>query len=46
MKSKIKEKIKEVFYVNNGYIRTKDISFAGINRRYLRDLINEVLLKE
>jgi len=36
-----KEKIKDIFYVNNGYIRTKDISSKGINRRYLRDLINE-----
>ena len=41
MKNKIKEKIKEVFYVNHGYIRTKDISSKGINRKYLRDLINE-----
>lgn len=45
LNSKIKEKIKEVFYVNNGYIRTKDISFAGINRRYLRDLINEGVIE-
>jgi len=41
LKNKIKEKIKEVFYVNHGYIRTKDISSKGINRKYLRDLINE-----
>lgn len=45
MKSKIREKIKEVFYVNNGYIRTKDISSAGIGRRYLRDLINEDVIE-
>ena len=45
MKNKIKEKIKEVFYVNNGYIRTKDISSKGINRRYLRDLINEGVIE-
>ncbi|MEN3189587.1 MAG: type IV toxin-antitoxin system AbiEi family antitoxin domain-containing protein [Atribacterota bacterium] len=41
MKNKIKEKIKEVFYVNHGYIRTKDLSSKGTNRKYLRDLINE-----
>lgn len=45
LKNKIKEKIKEVFYVNNGYIRTKDISCAGINRRHLRDLINEGVIE-
>jgi len=41
LKNKIKEKIKEVFYVNHGYIRTTDITSKGINRKYLRDLINE-----
>ncbi|HBY57149.1 MAG TPA: Abortive infection protein AbiEi [Candidatus Atribacteria bacterium] len=41
LKNKIKEKIKEVFYVNHGYIRTKDLSSKGTNRKYLRDLINE-----
>jgi len=41
LKSKIKEKIKEIFYANHGYIRTKDISCKGIDRGYLRDLINE-----
>ncbi len=45
LKNKIKEKIKEVFYVNNGYVRTKDISSKGINRRYLRDLINEGVIE-
>ena len=45
LKNKIKEKIKEVFYVNNGYIRIKDISSKGINRRYLRDLINEGVIE-
>lgn len=45
LKNKIKEKIKEVFYVNHGYIRTKDISCAGINRRHLRDLINEDVIE-
>ena len=46
MKNKIKEKIKEVFYVNNGYIRTKDISSKDVNRRYLRDLINEGVIEK
>jgi len=46
MKSKIKEKIKEIFYVNNGYIRTKDISSKDVNRRYLRDLINEGVIEK
>jgi len=41
LKSKIKEKIKEIFYTNHGYIRTKDISSAGIDRSYLKDLVNE-----
>ena len=41
MKSKIREKIKEVFYANHGYSSTGDISTAGIDRRILRDLINE-----
>jgi len=41
LKSKIKEKIKEIFYANHGYIRTKDISCKDIDRGYLRDLINE-----
>jgi predicted transcriptional regulator of viral defense system len=41
LKSKIREKIKEVFYANHGYSSTGDISTAGIDRRYLRDLINE-----
>ena len=45
LKNKIKEKIKEVFYINNGYIRTKDISSKGINRRCLRDLINEGVIE-
>ena len=45
LKNKIKEKIKEAFYINNGYIRTKDISSQGINRRYLRDLINEGVIE-
>ena len=46
LKNKIKEKIKEIFYVNNGYIRTKDISSKGVNRRYLRDLINEGVIEK
>jgi len=41
LKSKIREKIKEVFYANHGYSSTGDISTAGIDRRYLKDLINE-----
>ena len=41
LKSKIREKIKEVFYANHGYSSTGDISTAGIDRRILRDLINE-----
>jgi predicted transcriptional regulator of viral defense system len=41
LKNKIREKIKEVFYANHGYSSTGDISTAGIDRRYLRDLINE-----
>lgn len=46
MKNKIKEKIKEIFYVNNGYIRTRDISSKDVNRRYLRDLIDEGVIEK
>ena len=46
MKNEIKEKIKEIFYVNNGYIRTRDISSKDVNRRYLRDLINEGVIEK
>ena len=46
LKNKIKEKIKEIFYVNHGYIRTRDISSKGVNRRYLRDLINEGVIEK
>jgi len=46
LKNEIKEKIKEIFYVNNGYIRTKDISSKDVNRRYLRDLINEGVIEK
>ena len=41
MKEKTKEAIKEIFYINNGYIRTRELTSKGINRKYLRDLINE-----
>ena len=41
MKEKTREAIKEIFYINNGYIRTKELSSKGINRKYLRDLIDE-----
>jgi len=46
LKNKIKEKIKEIFYVNNGYIRTRDISSKDVNRRYLRDLIDEGVIEK
>src|SRR5665648_848062 len=41
LKNQIKEKIKDVFYVNNGYIRTKDISCAGIKRNIINIHNNE-----
>jgi len=46
LKNEIKEKIKEIFYVNNGYIRTRDISSKDVNRRYLRDLIDEGVIEK
>jgi len=46
LKNEIKEKIKEIFHVNHGYIRTKDISSKDVNRRYLRDLINEGVIEK
>ena len=36
-----KEKIKEIFYANHGYSSTGDISSAGIDRKYLKVLVNE-----
>lgn len=41
MRNEKKERIKEIFYANHGYSSTGDISSAGIDRRYLKDLINE-----
>ncbi len=41
MKNKIREQIKDVFYNNNGYARTKDIVEANIHKKYLRDLLDE-----
>ena len=41
MRNEKKERIKEIFYANHGYSSTGDISSAGIDRRYLKDLVNE-----
>ena len=41
LKNEKKERIKEIFYANHGYSSTGDISSAGIDRRYLKDLVNE-----
>ena len=41
LRNKKKERIKEIFYANHGYSSTGDISSAGIDRRYLKDLVNE-----
>ncbi|MEC9489339.1 MAG: type IV toxin-antitoxin system AbiEi family antitoxin domain-containing protein [Halanaerobiales bacterium] len=39
MRNKTKSKIKKIFLNNKGYARTKDISEAGIHRKYLSDLL-------
>lgn len=41
LKNEKKERIKEIFYANHGYSSTGDISSAGIDRKYLKDLVNE-----
>ena len=41
LRNEKKERIKEIFYANHGYSSTGDISSAGIDRRYLKDLVNE-----
>lgn len=41
MRNDKKEKIKEIFYANHGYSSTGDISSAGIDRKYLKVLVNE-----
>ncbi|MEA3453912.1 MAG: type IV toxin-antitoxin system AbiEi family antitoxin domain-containing protein [Candidatus Caldatribacteriota bacterium] len=41
MRNEKKERIKEIFYANHGYSSTGDISSAGIDRKYLKDLVNE-----
>lgn len=38
MESKFYEEIKDVFFINNGYATTKDISKRGINRYYINEL--------
>lgn len=41
MNNRTRKKIKDVFYNNNGYARTKDIVDANIHKKYLKDLLNE-----
>ncbi len=41
LRNEKKERIKEIFYANHGYSSTGDISSAGIDRKYLKDLVNE-----
>jgi len=41
LKNEKKERIKEIFYANHGYSSTGDISSAGIDRKYLKNLVNE-----
>jgi predicted transcriptional regulator of viral defense system len=41
MNNRTREKIKIVFYKNNGYARTKDIVKANIHKKYLKDLLDE-----
>lgn len=40
MNNKIKNKIKKIFFNNNGYARTKDIVEANIHKKHLKDLLD------
>lgn len=44
MNKKIEEKIKNVFYQNNGYAKTKDIVNADIHKKYLKELLDEDII--
>jgi predicted transcriptional regulator of viral defense system len=44
MNKKIEEKIKNVFYQNNGYAKTKDIVNADIHKKYLKELLDEGII--
>lgn len=39
VKPETKNRIMKVFYENNGYLQAKDLSEAGIHRKYLSDLL-------
>lgn len=41
MNKTTRDKIRNIFYKNNGYARTKDITNANIHRKYLKDLQDE-----
>ena len=44
MNKGIEEKIKNVFYQNNGYAKTKDIVNADIHKKYLKELLDEGII--
>jgi predicted transcriptional regulator of viral defense system len=36
-----KDKIKEIFFNNHGYVRTKDLVNANVHKKYLKKLMEE-----
>jgi len=44
MNKEIEEMIKNVFYQNNGYAKTKDIVNADIHKKYLKELLDEGII--
>jgi predicted transcriptional regulator of viral defense system len=44
MKKETKLKIKQIFMDNKGYARSKDITSAGIHRKYLSDLMDDRII--
>lgn len=44
MNKEVEEKIKDVFYKNNGYAKTKDIVNTGIHKKYLKELLDEGII--
>lgn len=45
MDNKLYEKIKDIFFINNGYAATKEIWKHGINRYYINKLKKDGFLE-
>lgn len=46
MNANIRERIKDIFYKNNGYARAKDINDNNINKIYLNKLLQEEIISK